>query len=384
MSTSQPEPIVRKGLVGVIAADTALSLVKGDEGKLYYRGYNIHDLAEHASFEEVAHLLWFGKLPTRSELEAMHAQMTVCRELPPQVVDVLRNLSDDAVPMAVLRSAISLLAHYDPEAEDNSKDANRRKAYRLASQLASIIATFERLRRGLEPIPPRDDLGHAANFLYMLTGETPDETSVRTLDQYLVLLADHGFNASTFAARVTASTLSDLYSAITSALGTLKGRLHGGANQAAMEMFMEIGEPQNVEAWFKQARAEGRRIMGMGHRVYKTEDPRALHLRRAAEELSAVTGQSKWYEIARRLEQVARADPYFIERQIYVNADYYSGPVLYMIGVPVDQFTPLFAVSRIVGWTAHVLEQWEDNVLMRPRAQYVGPVDLEFVPLDQR
>jgi citrate synthase len=384
MSTSQPEPIIAKGLAGVIAADTALSLVKGTEGKLYYRGYNIHDLAEHASFEEVAYLLWFGKLPTRSELDGLQAQMMACRELPPEVVAMLRNLPGDAVPMAVLRSATSLLAHYDPDAEDNSQDANRRKACRLTSQMAFVIATFERVRRGLEPVPPRGDLGHAANFLYMLTGETPGETSARALDQYLVLLADHGFNASTFAARVTASTLSDLHSAITSALGTLKGPLHGGANQAAMEMFMEIGEPENVEAWYKQARAEGRRIMGMGHRVYKTEDPRVNHLRRAAEELSARTGQSKWYEIASRLEQVARADPYFIERQIYVNVDYYSAPVLYMIGVPVDQFTPLFAMSRIVGWTAHVLEQWEDNRLMRPRAQYVGPVDLEYVPIDAR
>jgi len=384
MSTSKSTAIVAKGLEGVIVSDTALSFVNGAEGKLYYRGYSIHDLAEHSSFEEVAYLLWFGALPTCSQLEEMRERMVKCRELPPQVVAALDRLPRDAVPMAVLRSVVSLLAHYDPDSEDSSPQANQRKACRLAGQIASVIATFDRLRRGLEPVPPRGDLGHAANFLYMLTGETPDETRVRALDLYLVLLADHEFNASTFAARVTASTLSDLHSAITSALGTLKGPLHGGANQAAMEMFMEIGEPSNVEEWFKQVRVGRRRVMGIGHRVYKTEDPRSIHLRRAAEALSAFTGQSKWYEIATRLEQVALADPYFIERNLAVNVDYYSAVVLYLIGIPVDLFTPVFAMSRIVGWTAHVLEQWADNRLIRPRAQYIGPVDLVYVPIGER
>ncbi len=373
-----------KGLEGVVIAKTVKSKVEGQIGKLQYHGYNIKDLAENASFEEVTYLLWYDKLPTESELEEFKAGLAAERAIRPEVINLLKSLPAGAHPMAVLRTAISARGAFDPDAEDTSEDAVRAKGRSLLAAMPTIVAAWERIRNGKEPVAPRADLDHAANFLYMMTGEEPDETAVNAVDTYLILLADHGMNASTFSARVTTSTLSDVYSAITTALGTLKGPAHGGANQKAMEQFQEIGEPENVDSWFDEAQAEGRRIMGIGHRVYKTEDPRATILRERAKKLSEMGDSGKWYEIACRLEECARADDFFIERSLYANVDYYSAVVLYQAGIPVDQFTCLFAMSRIAGWMAHVIEQWADNRLIRPRAEYVGPVDLEWTLIEDR
>jgi citrate synthase len=284
----------------------------------------------------------------------------------------------------VLRSIVSGLGLIDSQADDISLPAARKKALLLTAVLPTIIAAWERIRQGEEPVEPRNDLDHAANFLYMLGGREASEEAVNALDTYLVLLADHGFNASTFAARVTTGTLSDVYSAITSAIGTLKGAAHGGANQAAMEQFTDAAQRGDVEAWYREARQEGRRIMGVGHRVYKTEDPRARILRPMGRELAESSGQGQWFAIARKIEALTRQDQFFVERDLYANVDYYSAVVLYMIDLPVDQFTCAFAMSRIAGWTAHVMEQLDDNRLIRPKARYVGPEDLTFVSLEER
>ncbi len=372
-----------KGLEGVVVAQTQKSKVEGDIGRLQYHGYNIMDLAAHARFEEVVFLLWHDKLPTQAELDSFHATLAQRYELEPGILSMMKSYPKDAHPMAVLRTAVSTMGLFDPEAEDNSPEVNYRKAVRLTAAMPTIVAAWERIRHGAEPLAPRKDLWLAENFLYMLKGQEPTLAESKAIDSFLVLLADHGMNASTFSARVTTSTLSDMYSAITTAIGTLKGSAHGGANQRAMEQFIEIGSPDNVDAWFDKAMAEGKRIMGIGHRVYKAEDPRAKFLRSAAKELA--TGEAKaWYEIAYRLEQRARSHEYFIERNLHANVDYYSAIVLYQVGIPVDQFTPLFAMSRIAGWSAHIFEQWADNRLIRPRGEYIGPVGLEWVPIEKR
>ncbi len=383
-TSQQSSTNLAKGLEGVVVTTTELSKVDGTAGRLYYRGYSIDDLAQHATFEEVAYLLWFGHLPNQSELAMIHERMIGCRSMDRELLDSLRHIPLGAPPMAVLRSAVSLLGHYDPDAEDNSPDAAMDKACRLTGQIANAIAAFDRIRNGLEPIEPREDLSHAANFLYMLSGEEPSPVASQALEMYLILLADHEFNASTFVARVTASTLSDLYSAITAAIGTLKGPLHGAANQKALEQFLEIGSVENVPAWFEKAKAERRRIMGVGHRVYKVFDPRARHLREMALRLNETAQDRRLLSIALKLEELVESDPYFSERQLHPNVDYYSAPVLYTLGIAADLFPTIFAMSRIVGWTAHVMEQWADNRLIRPRAQYVGPVDLPWIPLEQR
>lgn len=375
---------VSKGLAGVIAADTQLSRVDGQKGELIYRGYHISDLGARASFEEVVYLLWNGELPTRAQLNAFKAALVSKRALPSALLGTMKAIPNEAHPMAVLRTVVSGLGVIDLHADDISLAAARKKALLLTAVLPTIVAAWERIRNGQEPIAPRNDLDHAANFLYMLDGEEPSQEAVDALDTYLVLLADHGFNASTFAARVTTGTLSDVYSAITSAVGTLKGAAHGGANQAAMEQFIDAAQRGDVEAWFHEAREAGRRIMGIGHRVYKTEDPRANILRPLAQKLADSSGQQQWVEIARQIETLARSDDFFVERDLYANVDYYSAVVLYMIELPIDQFTCAFAMSRIAGWTAHVLEQLADNRLIRPKARYVGPEGLEFLPLGQR
>jgi citrate synthase len=287
--------------------------------------------------------------------------------------------------MSVLRTAVSGLALNDPDAEDISHESNLHKAVDLTAKIPTIIAAIDRNRKELELVGPRNDLDHGANFLYMLRGREPSELEAEAINLYLVLLADHGFNASTFSARVTAATQSDMYSAVTTAIGTLKGPAHGGATQATMQQFLEIGEVETVETWFKNARAQKRRIMGIGHRVYKVEDPRARHLRQMAFELGKQTDPNpKWVRIAEKLEQTARQDTFFIERNLYANVDYYSAPLLYALGIEPDLFTTLFAMSRVVGWTGHLLEQYADNRLIRPRGDYVGPLDLEWVPIDER
>lgn len=373
-----------KGLAGVIAADTHLSQVDGQKGQLIYRGYDIKDLGTKATFEEVVYLLWNGDLPTPGQLDAFKAALISKRALPSAVLNTMKEFPHEAHPMAVLRTVVSGLGLIDPQADDISLPAARKKALLLTAVMPTIVAAWEHIRNGREPIDPRNDLDYAANFLYMLSGEMPSEEAVSALDTYLVLLADHGFNASTFASRVTTGTLSDVYSAITSALGTLKGPAHGGANQAAMEQFTDAAQRGDVEAWFSEAREEGRRIMGIGHRVYKTEDPRAQILKPLASDLAESSGQSQWFEIARTIESLARQDEFFIERNLYANVDYYSAVVLFMIDLPIDQFTCAFALSRIAGWTAHVLEQLGDNRLIRPKARYVGPEELTFIRLDER
>jgi citrate synthase len=377
--------VAKKGLEGVVVAESRTSLVNGQEGKLVYDGYAIETLAENALFEEVAYLLWNGRLPNRAELENLRASIAGEAVLPEGILAQLRSYPKDADPMAMLRTAVSALGLYDKDSEDNSQEANRRKAIRLTGQITTICAAWDRIRKGKEPVAPRKDLNLAQNFIYMLTGTDPDKTASDAINVYLVLLAEHGMNASTFASRVTVATGSDMHSGVVSGIGTLKGPSHGGANAEAMRMFLEIGEPSNVEAWFKTNIKEGdRRIMGIGHRIYKALDPRAAILEQHAEALAKSSGNTKWFEIAKKLADTARADQYFIERKLYPNVDYYSAILLYTIDLDVDMFPPLFAMSRVAGWTAHIMEQFANNRLIRPDVNYVGPMGLQWVPVEQR
>lgn len=370
----------KEGLQDVVAATSSICYIDGQKGILSYRGIDIHDLAEHSTFEEVCHLLWFGHLPKQTELDEMKAEMGRGRDLPEPVVQLLKSLPADAPPMDVLRTAVSALSHFDPDVAANDQPANLRKTYRLTGQIASIVATADRIRNGREPVCPDPGLSHAANFVYMLTGKRPDATAERALDVALILHADHEFNASTFAARVTVATLTDIHSAIASAVGTLKGPLHGGANQDVMRMLIDIGETERAETYIQEALARKQKISGFGHRVYRTEDPRATHLRRMSRDLSESSGTRKWFETSRVIEEVVKR-----EKNINANVDFYSATVYYNLGIPVDLFTPLFAVSRISGWTAHVLEQLDNNRLIRPRAEYTGPPHpAPYIPMNER
>jgi citrate synthase len=370
---------VAEGLEGIVAAESRICFVDGIQGRLIYQGYDIHDLAAHASFEEVAYLLWHGDLPTRAQLDALNKDLIASRGLPAPVLNLLREFPRDVLPMDALRTAVSALGIYDPESRDNSLEANLRKSIRLTAQLATVVAAINRCRDGKDPVEPDPSLNHAANFLYMLWGRRPDETSTKTIDIALILHADHELNASTFSARVTAATLTDMHSAITSAIGTLKGPLHGGANEAVMRLLLTIGDPSRVVPTARAMLAAKQKIPGFGHRVYKTEDPRATHLRKMSEELGRRQGDLKWFEMSRTLEQFMLS-----EKRIYANVDFYSATSYYALGIPIDLFTPVFAVSRISGWTAHVLEQLADNRIIRPRAEYVGPRNRTYVPIDQR
>lgn len=363
---------------------TSSSFVNGTKGELIYRGYDIRDLGPNATFEEVVYLLWNDKLPNMHELSLFKAALESKRALPDLLLNLMRGFPWHSHPMAVLRTTVSALGFRDRDADDVTPDAAREKALLLTAIMPTLIAAWERLRNGKDPIPPRPGLGHAANFLYMLDGKEPNPDAVAALDSYLVLLADHGFNASTFSARVTTSTGTDIYSAITSAIGTLKGPAHGGATQRAMEQFIDAAQHGDVPRWFKDARESGKRIMGIGHRIYKVEDPRARILRPLAQKLAESSGTSKWFDIAQEIEQLARKDDYFIERDLYANVDYYSAVVLYTIGLPVDQFTCIFAMSRIAGWCSQVLEQLADNRLIRPKEGYVGKRDRQYVALSER
>jgi len=366
------------------AMTTSSSYVNGTEGVLIYRGYDIRDLGLNVTYEEVVYLLWNDKLPNAHELELFKAALAAKRAVPEPVLNVMREFPRDSQPMAVLRTAVSAMGLIDRDADNITANGAREKALLLTAVMPSLVAAWERLRNGREPIPPRRSLGHAANFLYMLDGEEPNPDAVAAFDSYLVLLADHGFNASTFSARVTTSTGSDFYSAITSAIGTLKGPAHGGATQRAMEQFFSAADRGDISAWFEESLAAGKRIMGIGHRIYKVEDPRAKILNPLAEKLANSSGQGQWYEVADTIQQLARQNDYFIERNLYANVDYYSAVVLYTIGLPVDQFTCIFAVSRVAGWSSQVLEQLADNRLIRPKESYVGKRDQVFVPLGER
>jgi citrate synthase len=369
-----------QGLADVTAADSSICYIDGARGILSYRGIDIHELAEKSTFEEVCFLLWEGRLPRREELTALRAEIGRERAVSRESLSLLATLARTSTPMDALRTSVSALADSDPDSGDMSLPANRRKAVRLTGQMATIVAAFHRLRSGKPVVPPDPGRTHAQDFLRMLNGETAPSAAVRALDVALVLHADHEFNASTFAARVTAATLSDMHSAITSAIGTLKGPLHGGANEAVIRMLMEIGSPDRVDADVRGKLARRERIMGFGHRVYTTEDPRATHLRRMSGELARSSGEDRWYEMSRRIEALVRS-----EKGLNPNVDFYSASVYYMLGIEPDLFTPIFAVSRISGWTAHVLEQYANNRLIRPRAGYTGPpYPQPYLPVEDR
>jgi citrate synthase len=370
------------GLEDVTAATSAICYLDGDRGVLAYCGCDIHDLAQGASFEEVCYLLWHRRLPTRAELGDLQSQLAAARPLPEPLIRLMRSMPD-ADAMDALRTLTSALGHYDPEANDPSPQANARKAIRLTAQVSTLVATWGRLRAGGGPIAPDPVLGHAANVLYMLTGDRPDATAARALDVALVLHADHELNASTFAARVAAATLTDMYSAVVAAIGTLKGPLHGGANADVMRLLLEIGERaggERVDEVIRGKLARKEKIPGFGHRVYRTEDPRATHLRQMSRDLGRRAGSTAWFDLSQRIEALVKA-----EKRLNPNVDFYSASTYYALRIPIDLYTPIFAVSRMAGWTAHVLEQYADNRLIRPRADYTGPpYPQRFVPLDAR
>lgn len=375
-------PVIAKGLEGIVANSTSLSDVLGQEGVLIYAGYNINELAGKATYEEVVHLLWHGSLPDRKQLAELKSRLADERELPAGVVKFLQSAPAKANPMDVIRTAISMLGLYDNELndEDARDGADHRRAISITAKIGVIAAYFHRARQGLSLPPVRKDLGEAAHFLYLLNGEEPSAEAVKTLDVAYVLHADHGMNASTFSARVTIATLSDIYSAITSAIGTLKGPLHGGANEGVIHMLQEIGSEDKVDAWVNEQLAQKKKIMGIGHRVYKVLDPRAPHLRAMAVKLSEELGEPKWIRMSERIAAIMKE-----KKGLNANVDFYSATVYYSLGIPTDMFTPIFAVARTSGWTAHVLEQLADNRLYRPLSEYVGPaVGKTFKPLEER
>ncbi len=370
-----------KGLEGIVATTSSICWIDGDAGVLSYRGIDIHELAEHSTFEECTYLLWFGKLPNADELKSFSAQLAEARQLDAKVVDLLRSVPTSATPMEVLRTAVSLLSIYDADEKESTHDANVRKSFRLTAQIPMIVATFDRIRKGKPVVEADKSLSHAANFLWMLNGEKPSDTATKAFDIALILHADHELNASTFAARVIAATLSDIHSAVTGAVGALKGPLHGGANEATMRLLFAIDKAgEDPVEHVRQMFAQKKKISGFGHRVYHTEDPRATHLRRMSEDLGRSAGSTKWFDMSRKIEQFVKA-----EKKLNANVDFYSASTYTTLGIDIDLFTPIFAISRISGWAAHVIEQHDDNRLIRPRADYQGPAyPAPYVPLDQR
>jgi citrate synthase len=378
MSSTTATP---KGLEGVVAANSSICYIDGEKGVLAYRGIDIHELADRSTFEETCYLLWFGRLPKRAELDDLRQRLAAERKLDPSILNLLRQLPKHALPMEVLRTAVSALSLYDPDEKNNDHDANVRKSLRLTSQIAMIVAAYDRLRKGRPVVEPDRSLSHAANFLWMLNGEKPSATAEKALDIALILHADHELNASTFAARVTAATLSDVHSAVTSAIGALKGPLHGGANEDAMKMLFAIEKAgEDPVEHVKQMLAQKKKVPAFGHRVYHTEDPRATHLRKMSEDLGKTSGKSKYFEMSRAIELYINK-----EKKLNANVDFYSASTYTALGIDVDLFTPIFAVSRISGWTAHIIEQLDDNRLIRPRAEYMGPKwPAPYVPMEQR
>ncbi len=367
------------GLEGVVAAPSEICFIDGIAGRLVYRGYEIADLVEHTGFEETGFLLWDKKLPNRAELAELKSQLSSQAALPAHTSAVLAALPTETEPMDALRTAVSSLSSMDPDLSSNDPAANRRKAIRLTAQIPTIIASFHRHRSGEKAVAPDPKLSVAANFLYMLTGKKPHDTLTRVLDAALVLHAEHGFNASTFAARVTAATMADMHAAVTAAIAALKGPLHGGANQDVMELLLECGEVDAAETKVRAMLANGKKIPGFGHRVYKTFDPRAVFLRKMSKQLGEAAGNSKWYEMSERLipivKQAKNVDP---------NVDFFSASAYYTMGIPIDLFTPIFAMARITGWTAHIMEQHSNNRIIRPQDDYRGPFGLKVVPIEQR
>ena len=370
-----------KGLEGVVATNSSICYIDGDRGILAYRGIDIHELADNSSFEETCYLLWFGRLPKRDELKDLQQKLAGERKLDPAIIDFLRRAPKNALPMDVLRTAVSALSFYDPEDRKNDHEANVHKAVRLTSQIAMIVVAYDRIRKGKNVVEPDKSLSHAANFLLQLNGTKPSSTAERALDIALILHADHELNASTFAARVTAATLSDMHSAITSAIGALKGPLHGGANEAVFQILQGIDRSKaDPIVYVKGMLAQKKKVPGFGHRVYHTEDPRATHLRKMSHDLGESSGQRQWYDMSEKIEHFVKA-----EKKLNANVDFYSASTYHTLGIDLDLFTPIFAVSRISGWTAHVIEQLDDNRLIRPRAEYMGPeYPNPYVPIDKR
>jgi len=381
---TKPASPAGAGLRDVVVAPSSICFIDGEAGLLAYGGYNIHELAENSTFEEVVFLLWNGRLPNKSELAELDAALDANRMVPAELIAMMKSFPKNAIPMDSLRTAVSALAFFDPDQGDNSPEARKRKAIRLTAQFGTIVAAIDRIRKGLEPLDPKPDISHAANFLWLLNGKDPSDVEAKALDVALILHADHEFNASTFAARVTAGTLADVYAAITSAIGALSGPLHGGANEQVMKMLLEVGSPDKVDAYVADKFEKGEKIMGIGHAVYQTEDPRATHLRRMSEATGKRQGDTKWFDMSKRIEDLVVAEMDRKGKRIRANVDFYSASTYYMLGIPVDLYTPIFAVSRISGWTAHVLEQLGNNKLIRPRADYQGGMDLKYVPIDQR
>ncbi len=369
-----------RGLKDVVLDTTKSSYIDGEQGILLYRGYSIHDLAANSSFEEVSYLLLHGALPTEEELGAFKKRLKAQRSVPKGVLDVI-SVVQKAHPMDVLRTAVSALSAFDPDTEDMSKEANIRKSERLTAQVPTIVAAHERIRNGKPPVDPRDDLDHAANWLYMMTGETPSAEATEAIDLDFLLHAEHGANASAFAARVTASTVSDMHSAVVTAIGTLKGPLHGGAAEAVMKMAIEIGTPERAGEYIRERLDRGDRIMGFGHRVYRAEDPRARHMRERSRTLGAKLGHEEWYQL---LQVVEKEMQRYQSRGIFVNVDFYAGSVYHLLGIPEDMFVPIFAIGRIPGWCIEILEQYDNNMLIRPLLKYIGPMDLKYTPLGAR
>ncbi len=375
MTTAAPNA----GLEDVVVSTSELCFIDGDRGRLLYRGYDIHDLVAQSTFEETVYLLWHGQLPKRDQLERFREDLARQRRLPPRVLALLKSFPKKADPMDVVRTTVSALGLYDPDTADNSRDASLRKAIRIQAQVPTVVAAWARIRKGKPPVAPNSRLNLSANFLSMLLGTKPSDLAAKAMDTALILHADHELNASTFAARVTVATLSDIYSGIVSGIGALKGPLHGGANVGVIRMLLEIREVDRAEAWIKSALAQKKRIMGFGHRVYHTEDPRATHLRRMSEALGREAGELRWYEMSRIIERVVKE-----QKGLNPNVDFYSASTYYSMGIDPDLYTPIFVVSRVSGWTAHVLEQQSNNRLIRPRADYTGPRQAEYIPLDRR
>ncbi len=375
--------MISKGLDDIIVEESTISYVDGERGRLLYRGFDIETLAKNSNFEEVAYIVWSGDLPTKSQYEELRKQLVADRSIPGEVLSILKLLPKTTQPMDAMKAAVSALAPFDLELQNNSREANLRKSIRLTAKLPTVVSAFHRIRNGQEPIQPNPKLDHGANFLYMLSGVEPTVLAGKVMDTTLILHVEHEMNASAFACVVTASTLSDIYSAVVSGIGTLKGPLHGGANEAALKMMNEIGSPEKAEAYVLKALKEKRKIPGFGHRVYKAYDPRARIFKQYVKDLSEAKGSTLLYEIATKVEEVMIREV-GTAKGIFPNIDFYSGIVYTLFGIPADLFTPIFGVARVVGWTAHVMEYLEDNRLVRPRAHYVGPLEREYIPIDQR
>lgn len=379
MSTATESTAASAGLRGVVAAQSSIGDVNGEQGILIYQGYDIHDLAEHSTFEEVVFLLWHGRLPKKDELEDLKSQFQANYAIPAEVIELMKSFPKDAEPMDVLRTTVSSLDFYDKAGHATDRDSALQTAVKLTGQIGTLVAAWERVRNGQEPIAPDSSLSIAENFLYMMRGEKAEADEARIFDVALILHADHELNASTFTTRVVAGTLADMYGAVTAGVAALAGPLHGGANTNVMKMLLEIGSIDKVEPWLDEALAAKKKIMGIGHAVYKTEDPRATWLRRFSKQMGEKKGEMKWYEMSEKLEKLMHE-----KKGMYPNVDFYSASAYYLMGIPLDQYTPIFAVSRISGWTGHILEQYSNNKLIRPRAEYIGARDLKYTPIDER